>query len=69
MGEDIDVLYEFIHSGDPEKRAFSNKTVRDDLMRANMDRATGDYNEFWASRDYFKSNGAYESCNTHVAWL
>ena len=52
LGEDIDVLYEFIHSGDPEKRAFSNKTVRDDLMRANMDRATGDYNEFWASRDY-----------------
>ncbi|MDA0898601.1 MAG: Xaa-Pro dipeptidyl-peptidase [Bacteroidetes bacterium] len=52
LGEDIDVLYEFIHSGDPEKRAFGNKTVRDDLMRAHMDRATGDYNEFWASRDY-----------------
>ncbi len=31
LGEDIDVLYEFIHSGDPEKRAFGNKTIRDDL--------------------------------------
>ncbi len=57
LGEDIDVLYEFIHSGDPEKRAFGNKTVRDDLMRAHMDRATGDYNEFWASRDYLNQMG------------
>lgn len=52
LGEDIDVLYEFIHSGNSEKRAFGNRTIRDDLMRASMDRATGDYNEFWASRDY-----------------
>ena len=52
LGEDIDVLYEFIHSGEESKRAFGNKTVRDELMRANMDRATGDYNDFWAGRDY-----------------
>lgn len=52
LGEDIDVLYEFIHSGDESKRAYSNEFVRDSLMRTNMDRATGDYNPFWASRDY-----------------
>ena len=52
LGEDIDVLYEFIHSGEESKRAFGNRTVRDEVMRANMDRATGDYNDFWAGRDY-----------------
>ena len=52
LGEDIDVLYEFIHSGDESKRAYGNRVVRDELMRANMDRASGDYNEFWAGRDY-----------------
>lgn len=52
LGEDIDVLYEFIHSGDESKRAYGNKTIRDEIMRAEMDRATGDYNEFWAGRDY-----------------
>ena len=52
LGEDIDVLYEFIHSGEESKRAYGNKTVRDEVMRAQMDRATGDYNAFWAGRDY-----------------
>ncbi|EAZ80394.1 Xaa-Pro dipeptidyl-peptidase [Algoriphagus machipongonensis] len=52
LGEDIDVLYDFIHSGDESKRAYSNKTVRDTEMAQGMDRATGDYNDFWAGRDY-----------------
>jgi len=52
MGEDIDVLYDFIHSGDPESRAYANRTVRDTEMAENQDRVTGDYNEFWAGRDY-----------------
>ena len=52
LGEDIDVLYEFIHSGEESKRAYGNKTIRDKEMRENMDRATGDYNAFWAGRDY-----------------
>lgn len=52
MGEDIDVLYNFIHSGDPDKREFCDCNVRDDLMLKNMDRVTGDYNEFWKGRDY-----------------
>ena len=52
LGEDIDVLYEFIHSGDESKRAYGNKTIRDEIMREQMDRSTGDYNAFWAGRDY-----------------
>ena len=52
LGEDIDVLYDFIHSGDPEKRAANNARVRDSIMALGMDRKTGDYNDFWASRDY-----------------
>lgn len=52
LGEDIDVLYDFIHSGDESKRAYSNKTIRDTEMKNGMDRETGDYNEFWAGRDY-----------------
>ena len=52
LGEDIDVLYEFIHSGDESKRAYNNATVRDTEMKNGMDRITGDYNDFWAGRDY-----------------
>ena len=52
LGEDIDVLYDFIHSGDESKRTFNNKTIRDTEMKNGMDRITGDYNDFWAGRDY-----------------
>jgi X-Pro dipeptidyl-peptidase len=52
LGEDIDVLYDFIHSGDEDKRAYNNKTVRDTDMMNNMDRQSGDYNDWWAGRDY-----------------
>lgn len=52
MGEDIDVLYDFINSGDPDRRDWCNCEVRDKLMLAKHDRMTGDYNEFWAGRDY-----------------
>ncbi len=52
LGEDIDVLYDFIHSGDESKRAYNNATVRDTEMKNGMDRITGDYNDFWAGRDY-----------------
>ncbi|MYD12695.1 MAG: Xaa-Pro dipeptidyl-peptidase [Gemmatimonadetes bacterium] len=50
-GEDIDVLFDFIFSGDPEKREYCIETVRNE-MEAQLDRATGDYNDFWAERDY-----------------
>ena len=52
LGEDVDVLYDFIHSGDESKRAYSNETIRDTEMKNGMDRKTGDYNDFWAGRDY-----------------
>ncbi|MDT0607266.1 Xaa-Pro dipeptidyl-peptidase [Croceitalea rosinachiae] len=52
LGEDIDVLYDFIHSGDEAKRPYNNKNVRDTEMKNGMDRITGDYNDFWAGRDY-----------------
>ena len=52
LGEDIDVLYDFIHSGDESKRPYNNKTVRDTEMANGMDRKTGDLNDFWNDRDY-----------------
>lgn len=52
MGEDIDVLYDFIHSGDESKRAYSNEVIRDGEIAQGMDRITGDWNDFWAGRDY-----------------
>lgn len=55
LGEDVDVLYDFIHSGDESKRAYSNRTIRDSIMARGMDRTTGDYNDFWAGRDYLNA--------------
>tara|TARA_R110002111_G_scaffold199024_2_gene264582 strand:- start:5274 stop:7109 length:1836 start_codon:yes stop_codon:yes gene_type:complete len=52
LGEDIDVLYDFVHSGKEENRAYNNRTIRDTEMKNGMDRETGDYNDFWAGRDY-----------------
>ena len=52
LGEDIDVLYDYIHSGDESKRAGNNARIRDTEMKNGMDRITGDYNDFWAGRDY-----------------
>ncbi len=57
LGEDIDVLYDFIHSGDESKREYNNKKIRDTEMKDNMDRITGDYNDFWAGRDYLNDMG------------
>ncbi|WP_316784095.1 Xaa-Pro dipeptidyl-peptidase [Pedobacter frigiditerrae] len=55
LGEDVDVLYDYIHSGAEDKRAYSDKTVRDGEMAKGMDRVTGDYNSFWAGRDYLNA--------------
>lgn len=52
LGEDIDVLYDFIHSGKEENRPRNNKVIRDTEMANGMDRISGDYNDFWAGRDY-----------------
>ena len=52
LGEDIDVLYDFIHSGKEENRAGNNERIRDTEYAENMDRESGDYNNWWAERDY-----------------
>lgn len=52
LGEDVDVLFDFIHSGDEAKRAYARENIRDKEMLNGMDRITGDYNEFWEGRDY-----------------
>lgn len=51
-GEDIDVLYDFIHSGDRANDEKCDCEVRDEEMLKNFDRITGDYNDFWRGRDY-----------------
>lgn len=57
LGEDIDFLYDFVNSGDPERRPWCDANVRDGLMRARFDRVTGDYNDFWATRDLLRDVG------------
>jgi len=57
LGEDIDFLYDFIHSGNPAGREACNKLVRDGLFAKGRERATGDYNAFWAARDLLKKVG------------
>ena len=52
VGEDVDYLFDYISSGIPAKRAYCRANIREGLMKAQHDRVTGDYNAFWASRDY-----------------
>jgi X-Pro dipeptidyl-peptidase len=48
----VDVLYDFINSGNPERREWCNRSVREETLNAGQDRTTGDYNDFWEGRDY-----------------
>jgi X-Pro dipeptidyl-peptidase len=57
LGEDIDFLYDFINSGNPEKREYCNRRYRDGEFAERRDRASGDYNEFWAARDLLTKVG------------
>jgi len=50
-GEDVDMLYDYVNSGDPARRDWCTANVRDAILIAGQDRATGDYNDFWATRD------------------
>lgn len=54
-GEDMDVLYDFINSGDRARRKHNNARIRDSILVKNIDRVTGDYNQFWDGRDYTKN--------------
>jgi len=61
MGEDVDVLYDFIHSGRMERRAWCDQNVRDGELANGQDRASGDYNAFWKSRDYWTQLGSVKA--------
>lgn len=52
LGEDIDYLYDFIHTGNPDRYEWCNENIRNEEMYENFDRIYGDYNDFWAGRDY-----------------
>jgi X-Pro dipeptidyl-peptidase len=52
LGEDVDVLYDFVQSGNPATRALCNARVRDAIITPGIDRRTGDLNDFWTRRDY-----------------
>ena len=61
IGEDIDVLYDFIHSGDESKRAYSDSIIRGKELAEGMDRIKGDYNDFWAGRDYLNHLDSFKT--------
>ena len=52
LGEDIDSLYDFVYSGPEDRRDYCNTVVREGELLANLDRVTGNWSDFWASRDY-----------------
>jgi X-Pro dipeptidyl-peptidase len=49
-GEDVDVLYDFVASGDTANRANCDRIWKEGVF-ASMDRRTGDFSEFWRTRD------------------
>ena len=51
LGEDVDVLYDFVASGDTTGRANCDKIWKNGIFAAGQDRQTGDMNEFWKIRD------------------
>jgi len=50
LGEDVDVLYDFVHSN-PDNCAYCDSAIRNKIMLDNIDRNTGDYSDFWEERD------------------
>ncbi|HYH81922.1 MAG TPA: Xaa-Pro dipeptidyl-peptidase [Longimicrobium sp.] len=51
LGEDVDVLYDFVASGHPATRAQCDRIWKGGVFAQGQDRATGDFNDFWAARD------------------
>jgi len=51
LGEDIDYMYDYVHSN-PQRCDYCDDHVRDQEMAQGFYRITGDYNAFWAKRDY-----------------
>jgi X-Pro dipeptidyl-peptidase len=51
LGEDVDVLYDFVASGDSTNRAHCDSLWKNGIFARGQDRLTGDYNDFWSARD------------------
>ena len=53
LGEDVDVLYDFVASGDTTGRANCDRIWKNGVFAAatGQDRASGDMNPFWVARD------------------
>jgi X-Pro dipeptidyl-peptidase len=53
LGEDVDVLYDFIASGDTANRANCDRIWKNGIFAGvkGQDRASGDMNKFWTDRD------------------
>lgn len=49
LGEDVAVLYDFVHSGRVREKC--DEIWRDGIFAQQDDRQTGDFNQFWADRD------------------
>lgn len=60
LGEDADVLYEFIHSN-PERCEWCDSVYRDGIIAHGIDRITGDYNNFWAERDLMNYMNSFKA--------
>ncbi len=60
LGEDIDYLYDYVHSN-PQRCSYCDDHVRDREMAQGFDRRTGDYNAFWAKRDYLHDLGPLQA--------
>ena len=60
LGEDVDVLYDFIHSN-PDNCSYCDSIVRDGVMARGQDRVKGDYSEFWAERDLMTYMGQFKA--------
>jgi len=60
LGEDIDYLYDYVHSN-PRRCQYCDDHVRDRDMAQGLDRITGDYNHFWAERDYLLDLGPLQA--------
>ncbi len=61
LGEDTDVLYSFIDSGDPTRRVYCDRVIRDGELVPGEDRRTGDYNDFWKNRDFMQRLGGIKA--------
>ena len=71
LGEDVDVLYDFIASGDSTGRANCERIWKNGIFAGatGQDRATGDYNDFWSKRDLLPYREEHQGGGAARAWL